>query len=500
MKGNEENIKKASFLDPFFTKEGLFFWIYCVFLIFYLGELKLPLSYDEAYYWDWSRTLDFGYYSKPPMVAWLIALSSKLLGATEFGVRAPALILRLLSLALSFLVLFRYFGQERARLFFYTFAFAPLFLLYSFVITIDPPLFFFWILSLISSSLFLERQTHLRALLLGLCMGLGLLTKQTMLAFPFLLFLYLFLWERKLLFSPRTYLSFITAFLIYLPNLLWNFTHELVMIKHTEEHFLRLFPKKEAILLFLGGLHFLYGPIFVPLSFYFSGKYLKLLINHRLKKEKISPEEKRLPLKLLNLYFFFSFPPLFLLFLLSFFIEMNLNWVAPFFISAYFFVTILALQKKTYFVLAKLNLLISLILSLFLLALPQRPDLFPPKLVQVLNKFYGGPELARVVEKYYQREVPLLTTGRDLASWLAFYLKEKPRPYVLKINPFPENQYHLWLDPETLRGKRVLLVKKGEDPPQYLKYPSHLETLRLEFYGKKRTYSLWLGVYNGINL
>ena len=32
----------------------------------------LDLIGDESYYWDWSRRLDWCYYSKPPMVAWQI--------------------------------------------------------------------------------------------------------------------------------------------------------------------------------------------------------------------------------------------------------------------------------------------------------------------------------------------------------------------------------------------------------------------------------------------
>ena len=32
----------------------------------------LDLAPDEAHYWDWSRHLDWSYYSKGPLVAWLI--------------------------------------------------------------------------------------------------------------------------------------------------------------------------------------------------------------------------------------------------------------------------------------------------------------------------------------------------------------------------------------------------------------------------------------------
>ena len=47
----------------------------------------LELYPDEAQYWLWSRELAFGYYSKPPMLAWLIALTTGVGGDTEPWVR-----------------------------------------------------------------------------------------------------------------------------------------------------------------------------------------------------------------------------------------------------------------------------------------------------------------------------------------------------------------------------------------------------------------------------
>ena len=43
--------------------------------VVYLFTAPLDLVADEAYYWDWSRQLDWGYFSKPPLIAWIIALS-----------------------------------------------------------------------------------------------------------------------------------------------------------------------------------------------------------------------------------------------------------------------------------------------------------------------------------------------------------------------------------------------------------------------------------------
>ena len=35
---------------------------------------KFNLFGDEAQYWIWSQSLDVGYYSKPPFLAWVIKL------------------------------------------------------------------------------------------------------------------------------------------------------------------------------------------------------------------------------------------------------------------------------------------------------------------------------------------------------------------------------------------------------------------------------------------
>jgi hypothetical protein len=47
---------------------------------------------DEAHYWEWSRRLDWSYYTKGPGVAWVIWLSTKIAGTSEFAVRAPSAI------------------------------------------------------------------------------------------------------------------------------------------------------------------------------------------------------------------------------------------------------------------------------------------------------------------------------------------------------------------------------------------------------------------------
>ena len=47
-----------------------------VYRVVMLLALDVPLFYDEAYYFGWAQELAFGYFSKPPIVAWSIALTT----------------------------------------------------------------------------------------------------------------------------------------------------------------------------------------------------------------------------------------------------------------------------------------------------------------------------------------------------------------------------------------------------------------------------------------
>src|SRR5262245_30331507 len=69
-------------------------------LVYLASPAALDLAPDEAHYWDWSRHLDWSYYSKGPLVAWLIragcelagAWSQQLVGSEMLAVRLPAVL------------------------------------------------------------------------------------------------------------------------------------------------------------------------------------------------------------------------------------------------------------------------------------------------------------------------------------------------------------------------------------------------------------------------
>src|SRR6516225_8996632 len=76
-------------------------------VVYLAYECPLDLAPDEAHYWDWSRRLDWSYYSKGPLVAWLIRAgcdlwgewSWRLCGNEALAVRLPAVLCGSLLLA-----------------------------------------------------------------------------------------------------------------------------------------------------------------------------------------------------------------------------------------------------------------------------------------------------------------------------------------------------------------------------------------------------------------
>lgn len=74
---------------------------------------QTDLFMDESQYWFWGQNLDWGYYSKPPMIAWLSRLVTDLAGSdSTFWVRAPGSVLHAVTGVLTGLLAARLFGSR----------------------------------------------------------------------------------------------------------------------------------------------------------------------------------------------------------------------------------------------------------------------------------------------------------------------------------------------------------------------------------------------------
>lgn len=185
----------------------------------------LPLTGDEAYYWQWSRHLAPGYHDHPPLVGWLIRAGS-IFGRSPFWVRFPSVILSFLS-GIFFFLFSKSILQDAKKAFesLCLFAFIPIFSICALAIFPDAPLVFSW-------SFFLWSAWKWRAddrywPLMGLAIGLGALSKLMGLFLLPSLLLYIAVSkeERKLLKRPSFYFAVLLALFMILPFLYWNDNH-----------------------------------------------------------------------------------------------------------------------------------------------------------------------------------------------------------------------------------------------------------------------------------
>jgi Dolichyl-phosphate-mannose-protein mannosyltransferase len=196
-----------------------------------MGAAWTPLTFDEAYYWMWSKHLSFGYYDHPPGVALVIRLGTLIAGDTEFGVRLVSI---LLALPMSFAV-YRtaaiLFGGQRVA------ASATILLnvtlmaaVGTLIVTPDSPLLVASSFVLFFLAKVLESGRGAWWLAVGAAIGLALLSKYTALFFgaAILVWLVSVPKQRRWLISPWPYLGAVVALAIFSPVVLWNADHHWV--------------------------------------------------------------------------------------------------------------------------------------------------------------------------------------------------------------------------------------------------------------------------------
>ncbi|SMF31718.1 4-amino-4-deoxy-L-arabinose transferase [Alteromonadaceae bacterium Bs31] len=220
---------------------GHLFWAFLAVITLYrlavLLQPQFSLFYDEAYYYHWSLTPDFGYYSKPPMVAWFIWLGTSLLGDSAFAVKFMSCLLYGASSIVIFNTLKRYTNTSSAAVGGVVFVCIPMVGFNSEFITTDAPLLFFWSLAVYFSLRAIDQNSIKNWLLLGVFTGLGMLSKYTMGALPLAVFGYLASSKqhRFLLAKFGPWLAAFVAGAIFSSNIIWNALNNWIALQHTQE-------------------------------------------------------------------------------------------------------------------------------------------------------------------------------------------------------------------------------------------------------------------------
>ncbi|MBJ7448854.1 MAG: glycosyltransferase family 39 protein [Parachlamydiales bacterium] len=209
----------------------LFFLILKALVIFLVIQYSsIKLSPDESQYWVWSKSLSYGYYSKPPGIAWQIALTTFLFGDTEWGVRCGALLLSIGScFALYRLALLSNLSAKTAFWAAIIFSFSPLGFFGSLAATTDGGLTLFWILSLCELAPALKKGKP-EFWKVGLWIGLGALFKWS--SYILWIFVLGLLYFHKKWRDKEIWTGLAISIIGLIPSYAWNATHDFATFRH----------------------------------------------------------------------------------------------------------------------------------------------------------------------------------------------------------------------------------------------------------------------------
>ncbi len=206
-------------------------------------DCPLDLVPDEAHYWDWSRHLDWSYYSKGPLVAYLIRASCALSGSWSLqltdshmlAVRLPAVLCASLLLVSLYVLTAQVYHREGLSLAVVALTLtSPVMAAGASLMTIDAPYTCCWGWALVLGQRAIFRHTPWAWPALGLVIGLGILAKYTMVLWipSVALFLLTTPAYRRQLLRPGFWIMSAVAGACCLPLLLWNLQHDWVSVRH----------------------------------------------------------------------------------------------------------------------------------------------------------------------------------------------------------------------------------------------------------------------------
>ncbi len=451
--------------------------------LIWLKFTGLGLAPDEAQYWFWSKNLDWGFYSKPPMVALLINLSTKICGDSEACIRMSSPLLYFFTSLAVYGIGKELFNTRVGLWSAATFATLPAVFLSSALVSTDPALLFFWSLTLYTFIRALRSDTWGLWLIVGIFAGLGMLSKYNMLVF-LLSAVVLLLWvptERKRLFSYKFWAAALIAFMIWLPNLIWNLQHGLVSFYHTVDlagaNTASLFNFAGLIKFFVGQFA-VFGPILFGVFLYSCFQLL------------------RQPNKQVEYKFLLAFSLVFigLIMLVALKSRAHANWAAPAYIAASVLVCayLIEINKAG---LLKLSLGLHLVLSALGLFYPLATAEFDVQLnsrYDPVSRLQNNRDLGKEVTELLQQNpgAVLAVDERKLLASLLYY----STTHIYKWNPTGAVHDHFDLTTNLREqiSKDIIFIGESYSVDALKAYANSVQQLRVLNYSNKHIYKVFL--------
>jgi hypothetical protein len=468
--------------------------------LFYLVyHCPLDLAPDEAHYWHWSNQLDWSYYSKGPLVAFLIRASCELFGdlsqqwtgSQMAAVRLPAAVCGALLLTSLYVLVTLFMRREKWALMAVALALTlPIVAAGSLLMTIDAPYTCCWGWALVFTYKALFRESPWSWGWAGVCVALGILAKYTMVLFVPMLFLLLIATPSLRVQLRRR--GFWTMLLIGalggLPILIWNMQNDWLTIRHMLNNHVGIQGDNPTSLRWLGPLNYL-GMQCALFLVYWWIVWIWAMAAHNPRREQ-RPEYRFL--------WFMSVP------MVAFFLLFSLkngggepNWPITGYISGMVLAgawmseqlkSPVAWWRRIPKVLVPALVVIGVLLTIVvheprwiqpalvqLVAQPSKDNLTPIRQVDPTCRLRGWQALAgevdRVIAKLRAEGIEPVLAG---ASWslpgeISFYCQGHPQVFSVGLAIGDRHsQYDLWLPnpvlkPEDFLGRTFIMVDGGKE-------------------------------------
>ena len=384
-----------------------------VFLIIFLTAIKIyavfsttfSLFGDEAQYWLWSQDLDFGYLSKPPLIAWVLYFFTSLFGDSFESLKLfPIIFYFFTSIAIYNFCKKLDLQKSISLICAFSFLVMPAVSVSSFLISTDVILLFFWILSMTALIEIRKEPSLKNFLILGIMLGLSFLAKYAAIYFFISLVVLLFFdsYLRNILYTNKSkfIIFLITTFIVVLPNIIWNVGNGWLTLVHTSDN-----ANLNNI-----NLSFSRGFVFLILQIVMIGPIL--FIGAVLNIKKIIYDHK-------NIFLLsYSIPIIIIVFVESIIVRANANWAAVSLICLLIFFINSLSYLKNYFLC--LNFVANIGFGfLFFLLIATSSD------YKIFDRINGINKFSNELKKDLKEKTNIVVSDRLIYSNLAYYYKNE---------------------------------------------------------------------------
>jgi hypothetical protein len=436
-----------------------------VFRFWYSGHVELVQ--DEAYYWQWSRHLAFGYYDNTPLMAYAIHFFSGplMFGPTEIGVRAAAVLSSVVVSIFIYLLAKRLLNEETALVSVAVANVIPLYSAGAILMTQDPVHVALWSASLYVAWIALSQRascpTWVWWLLAGFLAGLTAMAKLNGFLILPGVFLYICLAPnaRRWLSHPAPYVAALIAFIVFLPFIVWNHTHQNAFWIHIHAMASRGTDQAKTLRWtgeFLGAQAILLSPLI----------FFTYLFTLRFPKKIDEPDETLQPL----LYLWSASIVVFVATILQTLRgRVEGNWAVSAYVSGIILVAWLIVRSRGT---SRLWHYAGIMVALLLTTIVYFPVVAYCVGVRLPSdrtiELHGWRALARRVEAeqiVVGGPTKSFVFGENyrIPSELAFYLPGHPITYSLFLND-RRNEYMFWDDPNKCIGENAIFANDSDGP------------------------------------